>query len=928
MPGYLSGTQLIKQLNISNVVDVGTIQKTNLKPVASPLKGFEQKFCIAVQEGDKELLSRLNEGLSIVIANGVYDDLYNKWLGPILPSPPVNIAIITKYVLLILLPILGLLGILGIWYLKKEVSLKTKKLTVQIQISEAAKSALKERETHLRTLVDALPDLVWVKDLNGVYLSCNTRFEDFFGARETEIIGKTDYDFLDKEKADFFKKKDQEIISQGEPGTNEETITFANDGHSEIVETIKTPLYDTNGDLVGVLGIGRNITQRKQVEDLLRHERDQFNRIMETSPAGITRLDAKGNMIYANRRAEEILGVPLSDLVERTYNDPAWKITNFDGSPYPEEQLPFNVITQTRKPLFDLQHAIEWPDGRRLFLSINAMPFFTDSDVFDGIVVSLNDITKNYQAEQKYQILFNEMIDGFALHEIICNKNGHPIDYRFLTVNPAFERLTQLSGKVLVGKTVLEVLPKTESHWIETYGQVALTGEPISFENYSQELNRYFQVTAFRPAINQFACIIVDMSERKQAEKDRKTLEGRLQQAQKMESIGNLAGGIAHDFNNILFPILGMSEMLMEDLAPDSMEYESVKEIFIAGKRGSELVKQILAFSRQTEKEMIPVRVQQIVKEVLKLIRSTIPANIEISYHLQPDCGLVMADPTKIHQVAMNLVTNAYHAVEETDGKINVQLQEITLKDDDLANMALEQGEYVMLTVSDTGCGIDPEALNKIFEPYFTTKAQGKGTGLGLSVVYGIVNKHKGYIEVFSEPLKGTTFNVYLPNMDKSTKNLSLDAIDVMETGTERILIVDDEVPIAQLEKIMLERMGYDVVQRTSSKDALKAFMMNPGSFDLVISDMSMPRLTGIQLAKEIFNIRQDLPIIICTGFSEKITESIIKETGIKAILMKPVIKSKMAKMVRKVLDEAKGITPVIIPLLVIVCPCCSIFQV
>jgi PAS domain S-box-containing protein len=795
------------------------------------------------------------------------------------------------------LPILFVLGIFGLWFLNREVARKTERLTAQIRISETTKIDLMESESHLRTLIDTLPDLIWLKDPKGAYISCNSRFEDFFGAREKDIVGKTDYDFVDKELADFFRKNDREAISKGQPGINEEKIVFANDGHHEILETIKTPIYANSGQLIGVLGIGRDITLRKQAEEVIRHERDQFDLIMETSPAGIVRVDKQGKIVYANNRAEKILGIRLSEGGPRTYDDPVWKITDFYGNPVPAENLPFNRVRKTGRPIFDDQHAIEWPDGSQVFLSINAMPLRGDSGEFDGMVASIDDITEKYRAEQNYKMLFTEMLDGFALHEIVCDDSGNPVDYRFLEVNPAFERLTGLNKESLIGRTVLDALPRIEPLWVKKYGQVALTGVPDSFESYSKDLDRHFRVTAFRYARNQFACIFVDVTVQK-------ALERRINQAQKMESIGNLAGGIAHDFNNLLFPIMGMSELLMEDFGPDSIEYANAQEIYTAGKRGSQLVQQILAFSRQTENTMVPVRIQQILKEVLKLTRSSIPADIVIEADIRQDCGLVMADPTQIHQIAMNLITNAYHAVEEGGGRIGVQLRELDSPDGEFSGNLLKKGGYVRLTVSDTGCGIDPQVINKIFEPYFTTKVQGKGTGLGLSVVYGIVKENKGEIKVRSEVGEGTVFDVILPLMDPSTVSISGSTPEIFKTGTERILLVDDEAPILKLEKQMLEKLGYTVTIQTGSVEALDLLSINPHAFDLVITDMSMPVMTGMDMASQIIKLRPDIPIILCTGFSERISEQSMEESGIRRLLMKPVVKYEMAKAIREVLDK------------------------
>jgi len=328
--------------------------------------------------------------------------------------------------------------------------------------------------------------------------------------------------------------------------------------------------------------------------------------------------------------------------------------------------------------------------------------------------------------------------------------------------------------------------------------------------------------------------------------------------------------------------------------------------IFHAGKRAGDLVKQILAFSRQSEHQMTPVRVQNVLKEVLKLTRSTIPSNIEIHDNIQQDCGLIMADPTQVHQIAMNLITNAFHAVEDKNGAIDIELKEITLQDNELSDTVVQSGHYLRMSVSDNGIGMSQNTTDKIFEPYFTTKKQGKGTGLGLSVVYGILKEHGGDIKVYSEMGKGTTFNVYLPLMEKSSKRATVEQVARTATGTESILLVDDEVSVAKLEGQMLSRFGYQVTIKTNSGDALNTFRSNPDSFDLVISDMTMPDMTGDQLAKKMLSIRPETPIVICTGFSERINEEQAEMLGVKGFLMKPVIKSDLAQIVRNVLDEVK----------------------
>lgn len=387
---------------------------------------------------------------------------------------------------------------------------------------------------------------------------------------------------------------------------------------------------------------------------------------------------------------------------------------------------------------------------------------------------------------------------------------------------------------------------------------------------------------------------------------DRRDLEEQIRQSQKMESIGNLAGGIAHDFNNILFPIMGITEMLLEDFQPDSREYKKLEEILKAGQRASGLVNQILSFSRQSEKKEVPVSLQLVLKEVLKLGRSTIPANIEIYNDLQWDCSPVLADPTQMHQIAMNLITNAYHAVEASNGTIAVTLHEVELTPESLYGRNLKPGWYAVLNISDTGGGIDPANVDRIFDPYFTTKEKGKGTGLGLAVVYGIVTELGGEIKVDSNPGQGTTFSVILPLIESHSQDKSGKQPRHSHSGTESILVVDDESIIANLISDILARRGYRVTTLTSSLGALETFRRQPHGFDLMVTDMTMPKMTGDHLTGEILAIRPDLPIIICTGYSERIDSQKAVDIGAKGLLLKPVSKADLTRMIRNVLDNEK----------------------
>ncbi len=381
-------------------------------------------------------------------------------------------------------------------------------------------------------------------------------------------------------------------------------------------------------------------------------------------------------------------------------------------------------------------------------------------------------------------------------------------------------------------------------------------------------------------------------------------LEHELRQSQKMEAIGTLAGGIAHDFNNILTAIIGYTEMAQQKVAKQEAAARDLERVQEASSRAKELVKRILTFSRRDEQERKPVQLTAIVEEVLKLLRSTLPSTIEIHQHIAtaPQMDTVLADPTQLHQMLMNLGTNAAHAMRALGGVLSVSLSEVLANGSLTAlHPGLRPGPCLRLTVSDTGHGMEAGIKERIFEPYFTTKKVGEGTGMGLAVVQGIVKNHGGAISVYSEPGQGTTFHIFLPRAEgKIGRQPAPDQLP--SGGTERILFVDDEAMLADLGMQLLESLGYTVTATVNSREALAFFRAEPQAFDLVITDMTMPGLTGHELAGELMAVRPDIPIILCTGFSEQMSEKTAKETGIKGYLMKPYTADSLNTTIRGVL--------------------------
>jgi PAS domain S-box-containing protein len=673
---------------------------------------------------------------------------------------------------------------------------------------------------------------------------------------------------------------------------------------------------DSAGKTVQLWGAAQDITERKQVEENLRQTKAILQTAMDCSPEGIAIADAPdGRLRYVNDagllirggdRQKVVKGVGVEQYVA------SWKLLDLDGRPLRTDEVPLAraiMFGETNSRDFIIRRK----KGEDRIVTANAAPVKDETGkITAGIVVFL-DITERKRAE-----------DALRENENVLNITGQMAKIGGWELYPETMEVTWTDETYRIHEVPKNIKPPLDdaiNFWHPEDQPVLRKAIQQALDNgipYDLELRfitakgrSLYARTKCNPVLHNGKVIKLqgffqDITERKQAEAEKEKLQSQLHQSQKMESIGSLAGGIAHDFNNLLFPIVGLSEMMLNDFSPDSPEHQNLHEIFLAGKRGRELVQQILSFSRQSEQELIPVHIQKVLKEVFSLCRATIPTDISTSLDIQSECGPIMADPTQIHQIAMNLITNAYHSLEPAGGTISIQLTETDVDQADDSVGDLGPGRYAMLSVSDTGTGIDPTVIDKIFDPYFTTKEKGRGTGLGLATVYGIVKAYGGEIRVYSDIGKGSSFHIYLPVLEKS-KNIDTGKQQKpLPTGTEHILLVDDEQPIVNLEKQMLERLGYQISSFTSSVDAVAAFRADPTRFDLVITDMSMPNLTGIQLAGELITIRPNIPIILCTGFSQRIKSKKAEALGLRAILMKPVGMKDLAQRIREVLDEMK----------------------
>ncbi|MCW7754315.1 PAS domain S-box protein [Desulfobotulus sp. H1] len=881
--------------------------------------------------------------------------------------------------------------------------------------------ALKESESRFRVAFKTIPDAVILTRLSDYMLvDVNDGFVRMTGFAAEEVRGRTTADLqLWAERADRDTVLER-VRSEGKI-ENYETRFRAKDGRiiHALVSASRTLLH---GD-PHILSVVRGIDHIREAEYQLRKERSFLSKVVETSPAGILALNPQGRIIFANQKITEILGMDIAEVLERTFADDSWEITDYELRPVPREERIFFLARERRQPIYNIRHTMVEGRGRRIYLSINAATLWREDGELDMIVVGLDDVSEQVKGEHSlvetkgrlHSVLANlpvilwamdaegriSLFEGKGTQSVVMPANGFvgvltkeryadlppmlrsiekvlggdsvsitvEIGERYfeisgsplwdtsgtvvgasgvasdvtgrihaevdrirlsaaieqvaesilvtdrqaniLYVNPAFERITGWHRDEVMGKTpaILKSGYHGKSFYDEMW-QTLFAGRVWQgyITNRKRDGSCYDEEVSISPILDNAGNIINFVAVKRDVSLER-NLERQLRQAQKMEAIGTLAGGIAHDFNNILFPIIGFTELALESIDSDRIEHRYLKSIFSAAHRARELVWQILTFSRRSDTERRTIYVHSIVKEALKLLRASIPSTVEIRHDIEAGDARILADPTQIHQVVMNLCTNAYHAMED-GGVMCVGLKTITLSEGtflDAHPTAIRAGRWQVLTVGDTGMGMDALTMERMFDPYFTTKEQGKGTGLGLATVHGIVTGCGGDIQVSSTPGKGSLFTVYFPVAEMEERSLGDDGQEIIAGGREHILLVDDEDLIVEMLQDTLTGLGYEVTGCWSSSEALEIFRRMPDDFDLLITDQTMPKMTGTVLAAEIQKIRPGFPVILCSGFSDPLGRETLRKGGIVDCVMKPVVRKDIARAVRMALQSQDG---------------------
>ncbi len=760
-----------------------------------------------------------------------------------------------------------------------------------------AEDALRESQANLQTLFNSLEDFLWVLDLKGHILRVNRIVLKRLGYLEAELLGEN---VLKVHPPDRHREA-RRIIADMKAGKAEwcPIPLMDKDGTQIPVETKVTRGHW--GDQEVLFGISRDITERQRAEEGLRLEKAYFEQLFASSPEAIVVVDNDGRVQRVNSEFTRMFGYTPDEAFGQLIDD---LLVSSDD-------LRREALALTRQVVAGREVALETvrrcKDGSLLDVSILGAPIKVGSGQVAGYAI-YRDITERKRAEKalkesekKYRTLVESAQEGIGFTDP---------DENIIFVNEALAELLAYKKEELLGLNLSRISDKEEFVKFRKETKKRRHGESSRYETklYTKAGEaKYFSISATplfdgNGTFTGTLGLLTDITERKKAEEERLKLENQLRQAQKMEAIGTLAGGVAHDFNNLLGGILGYSSLLLSKLPSEDVNHRYVELIEKASRKAAELTNRLLGFARQGKCEVKPVDINRAIQGVVELLSASIDKNIEIKADLCKDNPFTKGDPNQLEQVLINLCVNARDAMPD-GGELSIGSRLVHLDEEFVSkHLGSIPGDYVRISVSDSGMGMDEETKAKIFDPFFTTKGQGEGTGLGLSMVYGIVKNHGGYLSVYSEVGKGTKFELYLP-LSKGALSQPSKRRVTARAGSESILVVDDEEMLRDLMRDILRDLGYEVMLASSGEEAVKVYHEHQGKIDLVIVDMVMPRMGGKETFQELKRIDPGVRALLASGYSQNAAAQQILDLGVKGFLHKPFSMEEISRKVREVLD-------------------------
>jgi PAS domain S-box-containing protein len=766
-----------------------------------------------------------------------------------------------------------------------------------------ADKALVESNANLQALITAMPDLVIFKDVRGRYLVVNKAVEESTGLRREELLGRTNDEILPPQIAALCNASDKAAMNSRIPVQSEEYAP-AKDGGKTFLDTIKAPIHDSRDELIGLVTVSRDITERKRFEEQLQESEQQYRALFEGSPDAIFIADPETGMILdsnpaacrlTGRPREEIIGLHQSRLHPPS-ND-AVSRENF--------QQHVNE-TKNRGVTHLTENTILRSDGIEIPVEILAQSVtIKGKQVLLGVFRDVTERLLIEKALRKSEKFIRDILETVDEGFIVIDR-----DYRIISANKAYLSQVKMPLEEVIGRHCHEISHGSVEPCYRRGEECSVkhtfdTGEPHTalHIHHDKEKNAVYVETKSYPLRDESGNTVSAIEIINNAT-EKKKLEEQLRHAQKMEAVGQLAGGIAHDFNNILTAITGYGSLMMGKMGDgDQLKYY-LQQILDSAHRAANLTQGLLAFSRKQAISTSPVHVNKIIGNVEKLMRRLIGEDIEMSVSLADDDLTVMADSGQIEQVLVNLATNARDAMSE-GGRLTIRTEAVILDQEFVkAHGYGKPGAYALIAVSDTGVGIDDKTKERIFEPFFTTKDVGKGTGLGLSIVYGIVKQHTGHITCYSEPGKGTTFKIYLPVIKPAALKPEPGAVHPAQGGTETILIAEDDASVRALVKEVLEQSGYAVIEAVDGEDAVSAFTKNRDKIKLLILDVIMPKKNGKEAYEEIRKARPDVKVIFSSGYTADILHRKGLDEGDVGFISKPVSPTELLRSVRQALDR------------------------